>query len=186
MKISVDKLTTCAVTVALSSVLSMISVWKMPLGGSVTLLSMLPVCLVSIKYGIKTGFLCAFIYSLVQLALGFSELMTWGLTAEILAGSFVFDYIIAYSVLGFAGIFGKKSTLRICGGICFAMSLRFVSHFISGVILFGSIAPETWNPTLYSVCYNGAYMLPEMIFTSVAAFAIFRLPSTSAIIKKSK
>ena len=182
MRISVKKLTTCAVAVALSSVLSLISVWKMPLGGSVTLLSMLPVCMVSIKYGIKTGLLCSFIFSLIQLMLGFSSLMSWGLTAGILIGSFIFDYIIAYSVLGLAGIFGKKSMLRMCLGICFTMSLRFVSHFVSGIIFFTSLAPDGWNPAIYSICYNGAYMLPEMIFTCVAAFAIFRLPYTSKII----
>lgn len=182
MKLSVKKLTTCAVSVALASVLSLICVFKMPLGGSVTLLSMLPVCLVAIKYGTKTGFVCSFIFSLVQLLLGFSELMAWGLTPQVLIGSFLLDYIVAYSVLGFAGIFGKKSTAAICFGICFAMVLRFLSHFLSGVILFGSIAPDGWNPTLYSLCYNGAYMLPEMIFTAAGAFAIFRLPQTSKII----
>ena len=168
--------------VALSSVLSLISVWRMPLGGSITLLSMLPVCMVSVKYGLKTGLACSFIFALVQLMLGFSSLMSWGLTAEILAGSFIFDYILAFTVLGFAGIFGKKSSLRICGGICFSMFLRFISHFVSGVILFASTVPEGWNPFIYSICYNGAYMLPEMVFTSIAAVAIFRLPSVSKII----
>lgn len=182
MKINTRKLTTCAVLVALSSVLGMITVFTMPLGGSVTLLSMLPVCLVSIKYGIKTGFACSFIFSLVQLLTGLSALMSWGLTPAVLIGSFFLDYIIAFSVLGFSGIFGKKTPFRICFGICFAMVLRFLSHFLSGVILFGAVAPEGWNPAVYSLCYNGAYMLPEMIFTAIGAFAIFRLPSTSKII----
>ena len=66
------------------------------------------------------------------------------------------------------------------------MILRFASHFCSGVIFFGEIAPENWNAVLYSLCYNGAYMLPEMIFTAMAAYIIFRMPSTAKMIIDNK
>lgn len=171
-----------AVMICISVLLSMITVFKMPLGGSVTLLSMLPVCIISIKYGTKQGLLTAFVYSLAQLAMSLGEIMSWGLTPATLAGSFIFDYILAYSVLGLAGLFGNKDEKSIYSGIVLAMLLRFVSHFISGTVFFKALCPEGWNFILYSVCYNGAYMLPETIFTVIGTVIIFRTPQLSKLI----
>lgn len=168
--------------IAMSAALSMVKVWKMPLGGSVTLLSMLPVCLLSIKYGVKWGFFSAFIYSLTQLAMGFSELMSWGMTPAMWAGSVIFDYLIAFTVLGLAGIFAEKGLTGYYMGISLAMLARFLSHFVSGVIFFGIWCPEGWNTVVYSICYNGAYMLPEMIFTVIGTAAVFTLPQTKRLI----
>ena len=56
-----------ALLISLATVLSLIKVWKMPLGGSVTLLSMLPIAMLSIEYGIKWGMSSALLYSIVQL-----------------------------------------------------------------------------------------------------------------------
>ena len=103
----VYKTTICAVFIALGTVLSLITVFKMPLGGSVTLLSMLPIVMISVMFGLKWGFGAAFVYSLAQLALGLPEILTWGLTPVMLAGTIAFDYIIAFTVLGTAGIFAK-------------------------------------------------------------------------------
>ena len=131
-KNSVYKLTLSAVFVALATVLSLIEVIRMPLGGSVTLLSMLPIVMISIMFGLKWGFGTAFVYALGQLALGLPEVLTWGLTPAMLIGTVLFDYIIAFTVLGIAGIFAKKGYAGICGGVALAIFLRFVSHFISG------------------------------------------------------
>lgn len=159
----------CAIMIALGTVLSLVKVWEMPLGGSITLLSMLPVCLISIRHGLKWGLASAFVYSLGQVALGFSSLMSWGLTPAMWVGTLLFDYIIAFTVLGLAGIFAKKGTVGICLGVGLAVFLRFVSHFISGVIIFDIWCPDGWNVALYSICYNGAYLLPEVIITMIAA-----------------
>ncbi len=164
------------VALALATVLSLIPIWKQPLGGSVTLLSMLPIVFLSIRYGVKHGLISAFLYSLIQLALGFAELSTWGLNAWTWFGAIVFDYIVAFTVLGFAGIWREKSEFMQIMGVIFAMSLRFVSHFISGVVFFAMWMPEGWsNPYIYSICYNGAYMLPEIIITCVVLFSVPRL-----------
>ena len=116
-KKSVYKLTLSAVFVALATVLSLIEVIRMPLGGSVTLLSMLPIVMISIMFGLKWGFGTAFVYALGQLALGLPEVLTWGLTPAMLIGTVLFDYIIAFTVLGIAGIFAKKGYTGICGGV---------------------------------------------------------------------
>ena len=173
------KLVESAVMICLATVLSLITVLKMPLGGSVTLLSMLPICIISIKYGIKHGLFTAFIYSLLQLVLDIGSLMSWGLTVYTWIGSILFDYIFAYTLVGIAGIFGKKKFVHIISGISLALILRFVSHIISGTIFFAALTPENWNCFIYSICYNGAYMLPEIIFTIIGSALIYKIKQFS-------
>jgi thiamine transporter len=179
---NIKRLVTSSMLIALAAVLSLIKIWQMPLGGSITLLSMLPICVISIKYGIKWGLFAAFVYSLVQIALDLGSLMSWGMTFSTWAGCLIFDYITAYTSLGFAGIFREKGTGGIIAGISLAMVLRFISHFISGTIFFDIWAPEGWNVYLYSLAYNGAYMLPELILTVIAAVGLFAVPVTKRLI----
>jgi thiamine transporter len=176
------RLVTTSMLIALAAVLSLVKIWQMPLGGSITLLSMLPICVISIKYGVRWGLFAAFVYSLVQIALDFGSLMSWGMTFSTWIGCIVFDYLTAYTALGFAGIFRERGTGGIIAGISLAMVLRFVSHFISGSIFFAIWAPEGWNVYLYSLAYNGLYMLPELILTAVAASALFAVPVTKRLI----
>lgn len=179
----VQKLTLSAVMIALSTVLSLVTIFHMPLGGSVTLFSMLPVCLLSIMYGCRWGFLCAFAYSLTQLALGIGEVAGWGLTPAALIGCILFDYLLAFTALGFAGIFRKRGVPGYIAGIALAVFLRLVSHFISGTIFFASWAPEEWNPVLYSLAYNGAYMLPEFAFTVLGAILLLKEPHAAKLFR---
>lgn len=177
----VYKLTFSAVIVALASALSLIKIYELPLGGSVTLLSMLPIVVISISLGLKWGVGSAFVYSLIQLFFGIvmDGLLGWGLTPAYLVGTIFLDYIIAFTVLGFAGAFAKKGYAGTLAGISLVFVLRFISHLFSGAILFG--IPEKWadkfsNVWLYSAAYNGSYMLPELVITLIAAAIIFSLP----------
>lgn len=190
-KKSVYNLVLSAVFVALATVLSNIKVVKMPLGGSVTLLSMLPIVMISVMLGLKWGIGSAFVYSLIQLFLGIAMdgLLGWGLTPVMLVGTILLDYIIAFTVLGIAGIFAKEGYAGIIGGVGLAVVLRFLSHFLSGFIifknleqfeLFGSIF--TNRPVLYSLAYNGLYMLPELIITVAGAAIFFKLPQIKKLI----
>lgn len=163
------KLAACAVMVALGAVLSMIKVLQMPFGGSITLLSMLPCAMISIMYGLKWGFAASFVESVVQLAFGITMdgIFGWGMTPSALIGTILLDYIVAYTVIGIAGIFRKKGYVGICCGTALAVALRFVCHFISGAIIFANFdefvafgASWVGHPWLYSFCYNGTYMLP--------------------------
>jgi thiamine transporter len=176
------KLVTSAVMLALASVLSTIKIFQMPLGGSITLLSMLPVVLLSIKYGTKWGFFSAFAYSLIQFALDIPAVMSWGLTPTMWAGSIVFDYLIAFTILGIAGIWRDKGFKGIMAGISLALCSRFLSHVISGSIFFAVWCPDGWSPIPYAVCYNGAFMLPELIFTLAGAAVLFKLPQTNRLL----
>ncbi len=159
--------------IALATVLSLIKIYTLPLGGSITLLSMLPIVFLSVSYGMGWGFFSAFAYSLIQFFLDLASISSWGLTPAIFVGCIAFDYILAFTVLGIAGIFRSKGVWGAVFGTSLALFLRFFSHLLSGLILFRSY--EVFNsPFLWSLCYNGSFMLPEMIFTAVGTFVLFK------------
>ncbi len=189
---SVKVLVEGAVIIALSTVLGFIKIFTLPWGGGVTLLSMLPIVIFSIKYGIQKGLAVSLVYSFVQLIQGISEgLFGWGLTPAALIGSIFLDYIIAYSVLGLAGMFKSKGFSGWLVGAGAVVFFRFCCHYLSGVVIFKSFG-ELWqgfstdNTWLYSLIYNGSYMLPEMIFTLIGAAALLRLPQTKRLITEDK
>ena len=172
-----------AVMVALATVLSFLKLIKFPWGGSVTVLSMLPIVVFALRYGIKKGLAVSFVYAMVQLGQGIllDGLLGWGLTTTALVACMLLDYLLAFSVIGLAGVFGNKSMGGIIGGTILAMALRFLLHFVSGVLIFHSFG-ELWNgfatnnSWLYCLLYIGAYMLPEALFTAVGAVFLFKTP----------
>ena len=177
-----------AVMVALATVLSFIRVYKLPWGGSITLLSMLPIAVFNIKHGVAKGLGAAFVFSLIQFIQGITDgLFGWGLSPVMLVACIFIDYLAAYTVLGVAGMFRKKGAVGWIAGTMIAVFLRFVCHFISGVVIWKSFGAlwdgfSTDNSVLYSLLYNGSYMLPEMIFTAIGAFALFEIPQTRKIL----
>ncbi len=184
-KTNVKRLVLTAVLIGLATVLSLIKVYQLPLGGSITLLSMLPIALISIEYGISWGLVGAFAYSLIQFGFGIGEgLFGWGLSPVALIACIVLDYILAYTAIGVAGVFRKKGTVGIISGVAIAIALRFVFHLLSGALIFDIWMPEEWsNPWLYSVVYNGSYMLPELIFTVIGSVVLFKTPQFAKLIE---
>ncbi len=177
-----QKMVVMAIFIGLATVLSEIPILKMPFGGSVTLFSMLPIAMISIGYGLKSGFVCSFLYALAQLALGLTDVLSWGLTPIVLLSCFFVDYIFAFTAIGLSGIFRKKGLVGICSGIALALSVRFVFHLFSGVVLFASWTPEEFtSPIIYSVLYNGAYMLPEIVITMIGAVLLFKAPVVNKV-----
>lgn len=171
----------CAMMIALSTALSFIKIWNMPWGGSITLLSMLPVALVSIMYGLKEGLFTSFVYSCIQLVFGITMdgLLGWGLTGGMLVACILLDYIVAFSVIGLAGVFRNKGMKGIMEGTILAVAIRFLCHILSGVYVFASAGKlwegfETDNTWLYSFVYNACYMLPEIILTAIGAFFVYK------------
>ncbi len=177
----IKRLCVSAIMLALATVLSLIKVYTLPLGGSITLLSMVPIVFLSVSYGVGWGFFSAFVYSLIQLFLDLAAIASWGLTPAIFVGCILFDYIFAFTALGIAGIFRKRGSLGVLSGVSLALFLRFASHFLSGIIFFRSF--EKFNsPFLWSLFYNGSFMLPELIFTAVAVFFLFKNKSFKKLI----
>ena len=177
-----------SVMIALATVLSFIKVYKLPWGGSITLLSMLPICVYSIKHGLVKGLAVSFVYALLQMFISLGEVLSWGLTAGTLIACLFLDYLLAFTVIGLAGVFRNKGTVGAVAGTCFAVIMRLAVHFFSGVVIWHSIGKlwdgfETSNTFLYSLAYNGSYMLPEMIFTAIGAVVLFKLPQTKRLIQ---
>lgn len=185
MNKNVKRLCVTAVLLSLAVVLSeLVPHFEMPLGGSVTPFSMLPVIMIALMYGTGWGLAASTIYAVIQLAFGLMEgILGWGLTPFALTGMIVFDYILAYVVLGLAGLFKSKGIVGIAVGTALSVVLRFVCHFISGCT-FCAAWSEWENVYWYSFCYNGAYMLPELILTVSAAVVLFRVPQIKRLISK--
>lgn len=177
-------LTECAVMLALAVILSLIRIYKMPMGGSVTMFSMLPVCLIAIKYGPEQGLEVAFLFMLTKLGKALVEgdvfVYTVGFTAVLVC--VLFDYVVPFTCLGLAGIFKKHGNAGILGGVVAVIVLRFVCHFITGVVIWGQWAPEGMGKYLYSLLYNGQYMLPELIITVVLAAVLINIPQMRKVL----
>lgn len=204
--------------IALGTILSMLKLFELPFGGTVTVASMAPIVLIGFLFGTRFGLVCAFASSLLQLVLGIGtgivstmflpgegQMALWKAISICLL-----DYILAYTVLGFGGIFKgklKNNGSEIVLGAVFATFLRFVMHVISGYIFYGAWAGWFFGEAdglmaipflegfcawvmdtlsgnalalFYSVIYNAAYMLPEMIITAIVSPIIYYT------IKKSK
>jgi len=147
-----------AVMVALATVLSMIKIFQLPQGGSITLGSMIPILFVALRRGVKVGVLTGMIYGLVQLIID-------GYIGVYNPVSLLLDYPIAFGALGLAGFFRKLPLV----GVYAALTGRYLAHFVSGVVFFWMWAPEGWSPVLYSAIYNLSYILPEM---AISAFIL--------------
>ena len=183
----VRRLAETAIMLAMSIILSQFAVFKLPFGGSVTLFGQLPMVVVSYRYGIKWGAFSGLVMAVIQLLFGL-ENFTWvsGLVPYLIL---VFaDYIVAFGVLGFGGLFKKtikNQVLSLTLGSVVVSLVRYICHFISGVTIWSSYAKgvSVWE---YSLTYNGSYMIPETIITAVGAIvvgSIFDLSSTELKVK---
>lgn len=146
-----------AVAIALAVVCSMIKLFEMPMGGSVTLLSMLFIVLIAYWYGPYVGIMTAVAYGLVQFVL---EPIFYTLPQMLL------DYPLAFGALGIAGFFHKKKWGLQIGYLAGVLG-RFVFSVLSGVIFFASYAPEGMHPLVYAIAYNASYLLPEALITLI-------------------
>ena len=164
----VRALTYGALCMAMSFVLSYIKLWSMPLGGSVTLASMLPLLWYSNKFGVKNGLIAGAAYGLLQL-IQKPEIYHW---VQVLL-----DYPLAFMMLGLAGSVKNLQLGSISG-----VAGRWVCHILSGAIFFAEWVPEGWsNAWVYSAAYNGAYLLVDLIICLVLSFilakALDRIPT---------
>jgi len=209
MNTKAKKLATIGVLVALGTILSLIKVFELPYGGSITLASMVPVVILGYKYGMKWGIFSGFVFSLLQAILGATASQAFagmydaehpGASILNIVAMALLDYIIAFTVLGTAGMFKNKiknHSVALGAGACVAVFLRFVAHFLSGFILWGSYAEWFFTDVMnnefgqkvlanytgkglaaiYSAVYNGSFMLPELIITVVVAVILVSIPA---------
>ena len=202
------RLTESAMLLSVAIVLELCSkmfIPELPFGGQVTLVSMLPVVLISYRHGVKWGLVSGVAYAMIEMAIGAKTV-----TAAFQPGYFgdgvmllnalimcALDYLVAFTVLGLGGIFRDRIENRgkaLCCGAIVALGCRYLAHILSGYILFagwaewfftqegfpawGASLVASLSPTalgmLYSIVYNGMYMIPEMVLTTIAAALIAR------------
>lgn len=154
---SARRLCFSAALIALAFVTSLIKLIDMPMGGSVTLCSMLFICIIGYFYGPKIGLAGSVAYGILQ----FITNPYFVTIPQVLC-----DYLFAFGVLGISGFFWKKK-YGLLKGYIFGAFGRFVFSFLSGWIFFGTYAPETMGAPLYSFLYNGAYLGAEIAITIV-------------------
>lgn len=179
------KLATCSLMIATAVVLAAVSKlipapWLQ--GGSVTLASAVPIILVSLIYGAKWGLLTSLTYSVIQMITGFYPPPTPNLLNFVLV--ILLDYIIAFGVFGLADLFYKKDkplTIPLSGLV--VTFIRYICHIISGLLIWGVYAEEGQSVFSYSLIYNGTYMIPEMIITTVVLFVLTRNKRFMSFIK---
>jgi len=213
MSVKTKRITESAMLLAIAIVLEVMAklfIPELPFGGQITIVSMLPVVLISYRHGLKWGFVASFTYALLEMAIGMKTVSAAFLPGYFGDGTMVanaiimclLDYVLAFSVLGLGGILRNRiqsnGTALVCGSLI-ALGARYLCHIASGYILFSSYAEwfftqegfPAWgaqlvsalDPTglglVYSIVYNGMYMVPEILFTAIAAAAISRIPKVA-------
>ena len=204
------RITESAMLLAVAIVLELVSkmfIPEMPFGGQITLVSMLPVVLISYRHGVKWGLVSGVAYALLEMAIGAKTVAAafqpgyFG-DGVMLLNAFIMcllDYLVAFTVLGLGGCFRNKIENKglslMCGSLV-ALGARYVAHIASGYILFSGWAEwfftqdgfPAWGANLvaslnpgvlgfvYSLVYNGMYMVPEMVLTAAVALLLARIP----------
>jgi len=162
-----------AILVALAQILSMIKLFgNMPNGGSITFAAF-PIALFALRWGWKQGLGAGFVFGLLQLI--YDGAYAWGWQSMLL------DYLVAFTPLGLAGLF-KGKAWGIFPGILLGNAVRFLVHYVSGVTVYRITMPTEVpgigtfsSPELYSLVYNGCYMLPCAVL-AVAVAAVLYVP----------
>ena len=160
-----------AVMVAIAQILSYIKLWEMPWGGSIVL-AMVPIILYAVRWGLGSGLLAGFVFGVLQFMFDGGFAIGWQ--------SIIGDYLLAFTVLGLAGLMkGKK--LGVFWGTLIGGFARFLVHYVVGATIWAAYMPDTFfgmtmtSPWIYSLLYNIAYMGPNIIITLVI-FGLLYVP----------
>ena len=163
-------LTEGAILIALAEILSFLPLYKMPWGGSVDL-AMLPIIVFCVRWGFGPGMIVAFAHSLLQTMFEGGIAIGWQ--------SILGDIVIAYTILGLAGLFKGKFYLA----TVVACVARFLVHYVVGATIWAEYMPETFfnmtmtSPWIYSALYNAAYMLVDMLAILLVGFILMKTPA---------
>ena len=148
-----------ALAIALSFVKIPIGLQFGGFGGSIDLV-MVPLVIFALKWGTGWGVLAGLVFGTIKFFLG-------GSAIDIV--SIIFDYSVAYAAVGLAGVVSKSGTSMRPVGALIGCIARFIIHYISGVTVYARWMPDEFmghtmtSPFIYSLLYNGTYMLPNTI-----------------------
>ncbi|WP_022764466.1 energy-coupled thiamine transporter ThiT [Butyrivibrio sp. XPD2006] len=156
-RLSVKQLTVSALCLALAFVLSNVKLFKLPMGGSVTVFSMFFVTYIGYLYGPRVSLSAAFAYGLLQMIVD---------PYIISVPQMLCDYVLAFTALGVAGFFHNTKYGMFKGYVAGVLG-RFIFAVLSGVVFFADYTPEGMSPLGYSAAYNGSYLGAEAFLTVV-------------------
>jgi thiamine transporter len=170
---SAKQLAFCAMSMALAFVLSNVKFFKLPMGGSITLLSMLVACLPGYWYGPVAGIISGVAYGLLGLVID---------PYILFPAQVIVDYILAFAALGLSGFFSNAKHGLIKGYIAAVLG-RYFFAVLSGWLFFGEYAADyNMTPLPYSLAYNGIYIFAEAAITIV----VLLLPPVRQLMNKLK
>ena len=162
---SIRAMTEGAILIAAAEVLSFLPLYKLPWGGSIDF-AMLPILLFCCRWGFGPGMLVSCAHAILQTLFEGGIAICWQ--------SILGDFLIAYAVLGLAGLFQGRFVI----GAVVACVARFLVHYVVGATIWAACMPETFfnmtmtTPWVYSALYNGAYMLPDTILIVAVYFLL--------------
>lgn len=196
------RLTTSGILIGLGLILSFLKLFELPWGGSVTLFSMVPVMVLGYMYGVRWGLMCGAVHGAFQAMFGAASQAFAGQDAVSVIIVLFLDYIIAFSMLGLGGAYKnkiRKPAAALALGALTGSAARYLSHVLSGFIVFGSYAEwffgaESGFPVetgaqilnlytgkvlslVYSLIYNACFMVPETVISVLAAVIIMSIPA---------
>lgn len=169
MSTKTKQITEGAILIALAQVLSFLPLYKFPWGGSIDL-AMLPILLFAFRWGFGPAMLMSTAHGILQMLFEGGIAIGWE--------SIIGDFLIAYAVLGVAGLFRGKFYL----GAAVACAARFLVHYVVGATIWAAYMPDSFfgitmtTPWLYSALYNGAYMLPDLLMVIAAYYLLSKTP----------
>lgn len=168
-----------ALMVALAFVLSLIPGISLPLGGTISWFSTLPILVMSLRHSTRWGFGTALVYGFAQMLAGMQNVLFLKTLGPMVLCALL-DYLLAYACLGFCGPIARRfsnGTAGLVSGIAATGLMRFLCSFLSGIILYGQYAAEGTPVWLHSIVYNGSWCLPDVALVLAAALLLSRVPA---------
>ncbi len=177
-RLSTQRIAFIGIILALAAAMEVVFMFlpSLPQGGRISL-SLIPIFVLAYKEGPWVGMLGGALFGVINLMLsGFQLYGVWQ--------SLFLDYVFAFGLAGAAGFIfaaNKQNVFVFMGGILAGSFLRFLMHYLSGVLLFGAFAPEGTPAALYSLLYNGSYMVPSaLLMVLVGALFFDRLKALNS------
>lgn len=153
------------VAIAIAQVLSFITLFHMPQGGSIKAASLVPLMIFAYRWGGTRGIWAGVVYGVLHFLLGFKSSIHYL--------SIILDYLVAYGAIGVCGYFKDNMTGLVSGSIV-AIALRWFASVTSGAVVFASYAPQGQNPWIYSMIYNASYMVPDGILNIIVLLFVYQ------------
>ena len=153
------------VAIAIAQVLSFITLFHMPQGGSIKAASLVPLMIFAYRWGGTRGIWAGVVYGVLHFLLGFKSSIHYL--------SIILDYLVAYGAIGVCGYFKDNITGLVSGSIV-AIALRWFASVTSGAVVFASYAPQGQNPWIYSMIYNASYMIPDGILNIIVLLFVYQ------------